>query len=160
MDTESIALIRFEFRLTKWPLNDLQWPQNKTFSANLTLGHAICLILGFLVLWVDCTHKICVSNHQMTSKWPSDLRWPQNITFSPNLTLGHATCLFLGFLVLWVDCTHQICVSNHQMTSKWPLNDLKWPIVTRKHNFHTKSHFGACYMPFHRFFLTLSQLCQ
>ena len=35
------------------------------------------------------------------------------------------------------------------MTSKWPLNDLKWPIRTWKHNFLTKSHFGACNMSFH-----------
>ena len=44
------------------------------------------------------------------------------------------------------------------MTSKWPLNDLKWPIVTWKHNFLTKSHFGACNMSFHRFLWTPSRL--
>ena len=54
-----------------------QWPQNKTFSPNLTLGHAICLYLVFLVRWIDCAHKIWVLSHQMTSKWLlNDLKWP------------------------------------------------------------------------------------
>ena len=140
---------------SKWPLNDLSYPlgpENITFLPNLTFGHLICLFIGFCGRWVVCAYQIWVSSHQMTSKWPlNDLQWPQNKTFLPNLTLEHAICLFLGFLVLLVDCTHQICVSNHQMTSKWPLNDLKWPIVTCKRNFLTKSHFGACYMSFHRF---------
>ena len=45
-----------------------------------------------------------------------------------------------------------------QMTSKWPPNDLKWPMRTWKHNFLTKSHFGACNMSFYRFFWTPSWL--
>ena len=52
----------------------------------------------------------------------------------------------------WVN--YQIWVLRHQMISKWPLNDLKWPIRTWKLNFLTKSHFWACNMSFHRFFLT------
>ena len=59
---------------------------------------------------------------------------------------------FHRFFGRQVDCTYHIRVSIHQMTSKWPLNDLKWPIRTWKHNFLTKSHFGACNMSFHRFF--------
>ena len=41
-----------------------------------------------------------------------------------------------------------------QMTSKWP----KWPIMTWKHNYFTKSHVGACNMSFLRFFGMLSRL--
>ena len=40
----------------------------------------------------------------------------------------------------------------------WPPNDLKWPTVTWKHNFFTKSSFGACSMTFLRFFGMLSRL--
>ena len=42
--------------------------------------------------------------------------------------------------------------------TKWPPNDLKWPIVTCKHNFVTQSHFGACYMSFHRFFFNAESI--
>ena len=42
--------------------------------------------------------------------------------------------------------------------TKWPPNDLKWPIRTWKHNFLTKSPFGACHMSFHRYFGTLTRL--
>ena len=40
----------------------------------------------------------------------------------------------------------------------WPPNDLKWPTVTWKHNFFTKSSFRACNMSFLRFFGMLSRL--
>ena len=99
----------------------------------------------------------------MTSKRPpNDLKGPTVTSKKNFFAKSHFWACYMSFHRFFgrrVDCAHQIWISSHQMTSKWPLNDLKWPIVTCKRNFLTKSHFGACYMSFHRFFWMLSRLC-
>ena len=154
--------------------SDPQWPQNINFSQNLTLGHAICLLIGFFR--VDCTSQNQVWSHKMTSKWPQVTLLTSNITFLPQLTLGHAMCLFMGFgklrwllYQMWV--THiglktfllQNLTLGHVMclfigffwmllkfefrVTKWPPKDIQ---ITSSDPywpqtyFLTKSHFGAC----------------
>ena len=75
----------------------------------------------------------------MTSKWPK-IAWKHNSCIkSPFL---HAMCLFIGFWRRWVNCAYQIWVWSNQITSKQPWTDLKWPLVTWKHNYFTKSPLG------------------
>ena len=45
--------------------------------SNLSLGHVICLFIGFFGCWVVWAYQIWVLSHQMTFKWPlNDLKWP------------------------------------------------------------------------------------
>ena len=114
-----MAHIRFVFRVTSWPPNDLQktssdqyWPQNKTLLPNLTLWH---------------------------------LTYPSNMSFHR----------YFGTLA-WLRLSASSFKSQNNL--KWPKNDFKWPIRTWKRNFLTKSHFGACNMSFHRFFLNAESI--
>ena len=75
LDAESIAQIWIDFRVTKWPLNDLNWPL-RTWKINfLTISHFGACIMSldmFFERWVDCPRV----SQQMTYKWPlNDLKW-------------------------------------------------------------------------------------
>ena len=91
----------------------------------------------------------------------NDLKWPIRTwkhNFLTKSHLGACNISFHRFLCTPIrlrlsDLSFE-SLNDLQMTSKWP----KWPIRTWKHNFLTKSHFGACNMSFHRFLWTLSRL--
>ena len=97
--------------------------------------------------------------HQMTSKWPlNDLKWPIVTCKCNFLTKSHFWACHMFFHRFFFNAESIVPVRFEFRVTKWPPNDLKWPIVTCKHNFVTQSHFGACYMSFHRFFFNAESI--
>ena len=120
----SIAIIRFEFQVTKWPPNDLKWPiltWKHNFLTKSHFGACNMSLIGFF--WRLSRLRLSDLRFEspnylnMTS---SDPYWPQDI--SPNLTLGHVICLFIVFF-LTLSRLHLI--SSKFRVSKWPPSDLQ-----------------------------------
>ena len=162
LNAELIALIRFNFQVSKWPPNDLKWPI-RTWKHNfLTKSHlGACNISLNRFLWTPSRLPISdlssesLNDLQMTSKWPKlPIRtWKHNF-----LTKSHFWAFNMSFhRFLWT--LSRLRLSDLSFESP---NDLqmtsKWPTVTSKQNFFAKSHFGACYMSLCSFLGTLSRL--